>query len=151
MILVLTLLPSNRNVQINCQLVSSLAMMAYVTWVRPYESKTQTNTEIINEITVLLSSYHLFCFTEWVYDMNRRLEIGWSLVGFIIFNILINLAIFLATIFKNFKKSVKRRYAAKNRSFRLKKQEESHYQLNPIIFDKEDDLEANGNKGELPP
>ena len=38
MILVLTLLPSNRNVQINCQLVSSLAMMSYVTWVRPYES-----------------------------------------------------------------------------------------------------------------
>ena len=103
MILVLTLLPSNRNVQINCQLVSSLAMMSYVTWVRPYESKLQNSTEIINEITVLLSSYHLFCFTEWVYDVDRRLEIGWSLVGFIVFNVIVNVVIFLVTIFKNFR------------------------------------------------
>ena len=72
MVLIITLLPTQRNIQINMQLVCTLFMMSYSAYVLPFNSKVLNYQEIVNEITVLLASYHLFCFTEWVYDLPTR-------------------------------------------------------------------------------
>ena len=76
---------------------------------------------------------------------------GWSLTGFIVFNILINLAIFLATIFKKLKMKTKSHYAAKSRTLKLKMQEELNHKLKPKMFNKQEDLELNGNLREFSP
>ena len=102
MILVITLLPNYRNTQIVCQLWSTLFMMSYISWVRPFEREGQNTLEIINEIIVLLASYHLFCFTEWIYDFERRWEIGWSLVMLIGLNVTINLTTQISRILRKY-------------------------------------------------
>lgn len=44
---------------------------------------------------VVIATYPLFSFTEWVYDMHRRLEVGWVMLGCILFNIVFNIALLL--------------------------------------------------------
>ena len=92
MVIVLTTLPTQRNIQITIQLWSTLYVMCYLAYVLPYLSYRQNVVEIINEFGVLLASYHLFCFTEWIYDVDRRYNMGYSLIVCIIFNFLFNLA-----------------------------------------------------------
>lgn len=93
MIFVIVLLPGQRNVQIVTQLWSTLYIMSHTAYVMPYKEPIQNYQEVLNEITVLISSYHLFCFTEWIYDFERRFELGWSLIGVILFNVLVNVTI----------------------------------------------------------
>ena len=54
----------------------------------------------MNEIVVLVASYHLFCFTEWVYDLNVRFQVGWSMLFFLVINVATNIAIMLCVVFK---------------------------------------------------
>jgi hypothetical protein len=46
--------------------------------------------EIFNECCLLVSSYFLFLFTDFVPDVKTRYMIGWGFVGLQIFNIGIN-------------------------------------------------------------
>ena len=72
------------------QLWSTLYIMSYTAYVLPYENRVINLQEIVNEWTVIIASYHLFCFTEWVYDEDRRIEIGWSLLCVIGLNVAFN-------------------------------------------------------------
>ena len=53
----------------------------------------------MNEIIVLVASYHLFCFTEWVYDLNVRFQVGWSMLVFLVINVATNITIIPAPTF----------------------------------------------------
>ena len=75
--------------------------MSYTTYVLPFQSMVQNYQETINEIFVLIAGYHLFCFTEWVYDLNMRFTVGWSLLGFVGLNLAINIGIMLVIVFKS--------------------------------------------------
>ena len=86
-------------------------MMSYISWVRPFLSNRQNKMEIINEVTVLLASYHLFCFTEWIFDQLRRWEIGWSLVLLIGFNVTINITLLIYVAMKKAIQKVKTKLA----------------------------------------
>ena len=57
--------------------------------------------EIFNEWTVLNAAYHLFIFTEWVYDADRRLEFGWSLIAVIVLNVVFNFGVLTVYVIKN--------------------------------------------------
>ena len=87
MICVIILMPFHRNTQINAQLWSTLLIMCYTAHVLPYRAFIQNVQENFNEWTVLVASYHLFVFTEWVFDMNRRIDLGWSLIAVILLNV----------------------------------------------------------------
>lgn len=58
----------------------------------PYISTFLNRQEVINEYVVLLASYPLFVFTPWVYDDERRIDVGWFLVACLLLNILFNIA-----------------------------------------------------------
>ena len=60
---------------------------------RPYESLFLNRQELINEFMVLLAAYPLYCFTPWVWDMDRRIEAGWLIVIIILFNIAFNISL----------------------------------------------------------
>ena len=68
MVLIITALPLYRNTQIQGQLWTTLFMMAYSTYVRPFKLGHNNFQETVNEIITLLAVYPLFVFTEWVYD-----------------------------------------------------------------------------------
>ena len=74
--------------------------MSYTAYVLPFQSLLLNYQEVFNEITVLLASYHLFCFTEWVYDLNARFLIGWSLLAVIAINVVTNIGIMLFVVGK---------------------------------------------------
>ena len=43
----------------------SLGSLAYLLAVHPFELKSKNGQEIVNELAVLLASYHLPIFSEW--------------------------------------------------------------------------------------
>ena len=69
--------------------------------------------EIINEWTVLVAAYHLFIFTEWVTDQNRRLEFGWSLIAVIGLNVAFNFAVLANFAIRSCIDRVKTKYKRK--------------------------------------
>ena len=64
----------------------------------------------MNEIIVLVASYHLFCFTEWVYDLNVRFQVGWSMLVFLVINVATNITIMLCVVFKQAIQKIKVMY-----------------------------------------
>ena len=66
--------------------------MSYIAYTRPYVVPFSTKLEVINEAVTLLASYPLFTFTEWVFDLDRRIEAGWFLIGCVVFCLLFNIA-----------------------------------------------------------
>lgn len=55
----------------------------YYIGVRPKMSVNAFRMEMSNEIAVLILSYHMLCFTEWVGEPEMQYDIGFSFVSFI--------------------------------------------------------------------
>lgn len=84
--------------------------MSHTAYVLPYKQTIQNYQEVINEVTVLISAYHLFCFTEWIYDFERRFELGWSLIFTILLNVLVNLTILCFYVCNSLYLKLRRKY-----------------------------------------
>ena len=69
---------------------SSIFMMALVGIFRPYKDEVENRFEIFNEFTYLIVYCHIVCQTEFVLDIAGRDVMGWSLIGVISVNILVN-------------------------------------------------------------
>ena len=59
--------------------------------------------EVMNEVTVLAASIHLFAFSDFVEDPHSQYLMGWSLIGVTCFNIGVNFLIMLATMLSDAK------------------------------------------------
>lgn len=127
--------------------------MAYIGFVLPYENRVINVQEVVNEWTVIVASYHLFCFTEWIYDNDRRIECGWSLLVVIALNILFNVCLILVFAVKSLYLRIKKRIALRNYNkmtpqqryqYRQTKQEKAlvSQQLQEIREEAEDEAEA---------
>lgn len=51
----------------------------------------------MNEVFVLLTTYHLYQFTDFMTDLNMRSNIGTSLIVCTILNVVLNLGIVVLT------------------------------------------------------
>lgn len=117
-LLAMTLLPFHKLLQIQCQMIGTIFVIAYLLYYQPYLEKKFNRQEAINEITVLLAAYPLLVFTEWVFDVDSRNKAGWSIVFLILINILFNLTIVIVSFIVSSIKKTK--YAL----IRLKKRRE---------------------------
>jgi hypothetical protein len=63
--------------------------------IRPLNEGFLNNMELFNEFTVMISSYMMILFTEFVEDPMMRAEIGWIFVGIIGINIIVNWSILI--------------------------------------------------------
>jgi hypothetical protein len=59
--------------------------------------------EVVNEVTILIATYHLFLFTDYVEDPNTQYNIGWSMIGVTALNILINMGVMVWSSFRQLK------------------------------------------------
>ena len=75
-----------------------MIVVLYIAGQRPYKSSFMNKLECLNELTIFVAVYPLLAFTEWVWDLDTRMDIGWSLVGLIGLNIISNILVVL-TIF----------------------------------------------------
>ena len=63
--------------------------------VKPLEDPKANRMMIINESFILMASYHLFFFTDYLTDPDLQYNIGWSLIAVTLLNMVINLAVIL--------------------------------------------------------
>ena len=91
MILTLVLMPNFKYAQILMQLHAAMYMIAYMGHVQPYLSNFINKQEIINEIVVWSAAYTLFCFSDFVWEIDQRIQIGWALVAYIMLNVFFNI------------------------------------------------------------
>lgn len=100
MILILTTMPGFKYAQILGHFVLTMSSITFLWSAHPYRSPFLNRQEILNELMVMLAAYPLYCFTPWVWDMTRRLELGWLIAFIIIFNIIFNISLLFYQIVK---------------------------------------------------
>jgi hypothetical protein len=59
--------------------------------------------EIFNEATLLISSYFMFLFTDFVDDVHLRATLGWAYIGIIGTMIAVNFGCMLMKVFQTVK------------------------------------------------
>ena len=74
--------------QVNFQ---ALIMMAIVGYTQPMRDNIQNRMELLNETFVLVFTYHLYLFTDFMTNLELRSTIGKVLVYIVMFNIALNL------------------------------------------------------------
>lgn len=71
----------------------SIVMITLVGYIPPFKSRLLNYLELMNESFVLLVSYQLFTFTDFLMDAPTRENVGYSLVVTVIMCILINFSV----------------------------------------------------------
>ena len=80
----------------------SLLLLIYDVHVKPFEQPLLNKLEFFNELSILVAAYHLPLFTDFVDDRTTHYFAGWSLILFVICNILVNLTVmFKRTLAEN--------------------------------------------------
>ena len=65
-------------------------------------------TERVNEGFILVVAYHLFGFTDMITSLEDQYQLGWSLIGTILLNVLFNVVVFGIVIVQKCKLCCKR-------------------------------------------
>ncbi|TNV87956.1 hypothetical protein FGO68_gene8438 [Halteria grandinella] len=76
--------------QITLQIASSIFMLYYLCNTMPYTDRLLNVVEILNECSLLVCAYFLFCFSDFVESAEFRYTIGWVFSGFILLNLSTN-------------------------------------------------------------
>jgi hypothetical protein len=97
------LLKSQPSLQVAFTCFQSILVIIYVGHVKPFEIPLLNTMEVVNEVTILIATYHLFLFTDYVEDPNTQYNIGWSMIGVTALNILINMGVMVWSSFRQLK------------------------------------------------
>src|SRR5690606_8497888 len=90
------------------QFFCCLLMLLFFIIIKPFNQRILNAIEIFNEVTLLLCSYCLFCFTEFVPDVQTRYKFGWGFIGIITINIVVSMIILLYNFFSTIFISIRR-------------------------------------------
>lgn len=91
----------------------ALAAIIFNTWHKPHKSKVDGHFENFNDVTTLLFTYHLWCFTNFVPSAETRSELGLSFIGVMFGNITVHLFRMLYNSVSLCKQDCKQRKARK--------------------------------------
>jgi hypothetical protein len=72
------------------QFFSCLLKLLFFTDVNPLNQPFLNKIEIFNEITLLVLSYFLFFFTDFVPSVHMRYALGWAFIFIAVLNIAVN-------------------------------------------------------------
>ena len=84
-------------------------MSIYLQWFRPLESDFANNIETFNEVTTLVLTYFLFCFSDFVPDPETRGALGIQYNNTTFLNIAVHLYIMLRGSFVAVRLSCRKR------------------------------------------
>ena len=84
-------------VQLAVQTAVAVGMVIYLQWYRPYETNHANNIETFNEATILVLTYFLFCFTDFVPIDKIRNDLG----VYYIYTSFFNIAVHMLVMFYN--------------------------------------------------
>ena len=80
-------------------MLSSLMMISFLITVKPFSEPFFDRIEIFNETALLVSTYFMFLFTDFVEDAQLRSKLGWAYIGIIAAMIAVNWACMLFKVF----------------------------------------------------
>jgi hypothetical protein len=95
--------------QLAIQIMFSIFMIIYLPWHRPLESKFALYMEVMNEETILILTYLLMCFTDFVPNPETRSEVGRAYMLVAITNIGIHLICLVVGTLVNIKNYFKKK------------------------------------------
>ena len=98
--------------QLASQTAISTAMVIYLLQYWPYEERSRTKIETFNECTLVILTYFLFCFSDFLPEAETRNGLGFYYNGLILLNVGFHLYIMLRTKYGEIRLCcLKRRYA----------------------------------------
>ena len=77
-----------------------IVMIVYIISVKPFDIPLLNYTEIFNECCIMSAAYHLFAFTDFLGEPNMQYDVGWSLIGVTLLNIIVNMCIMIWGTFR---------------------------------------------------
>ena len=95
MIAMLTLLHLESGVLVCIVLYQSLFSSTYVMGVEEKNSRSETRLHLVNELCVVVATYHILAFTQFVYSEDAQYSLGFSMVGITILNLLFNVVLLI--------------------------------------------------------
>lgn len=96
----------------------------FILFTKTYEDRHTQIIETLNEIIVMLTIYHFFCFTHFVRDAAVRFGfVSSSMIMMTVLNMSVNLIPVAFEILKNLKTKAGKQYKKVRRYFRKKKNE----------------------------
>ena len=104
----ITVMANEPIVQIVLYLFASLASLLYLITMKPFDVDLMLKAEILNEIGILIVSYTLFWFTDYVVDPSLEFDLGWCVVSMILLLVLVNIVIFGIALVRKIKLSIKK-------------------------------------------
>ena len=73
----------------------STALVIFVGWSKPLESRFANKMELFNEITIVWVLYTVTCFSDYVVDPTGRSICGWAFIGVVIFFLAIHILLLI--------------------------------------------------------
>jgi hypothetical protein len=70
--------------------------------VYPYDSYLKNRNEVFNEVIMMILTYHILLFTEFINEPSTRYEIGKSFLGFLALLITVNLIILVVDVLQKY-------------------------------------------------
>ena len=103
------LIPDQSFFQITIQMLLTMINMSYLLHFKPHCSFYSTIVEIFNEVINLILMYHILCFTFFVPEAKIRYLIGYSFIGFTVFNLGVHIILMLVEVFQSLAATFKAR------------------------------------------
>ena len=104
----ITVLADEPIVQIQLYLFASLGSLLYLVMSKPFEENLMNKGEILNEIGILLVSYSLPWFTDYVVDAEQEFDLGWVVVAVVLLVVLANMVLFGIALVRKLKLNLKK-------------------------------------------
>ena len=64
--------------------MTGIATVILLGWQRPFESSLRNAIEVMEESSIIVIMYHMFCFTDWMPDLITKHHIGYSAIACIL-------------------------------------------------------------------
>ena len=96
-------------VQVSLLNAMAIATIIFTLWFMPLDSKGANYIEVLNEVTLLLLTYHLWCFTDFVGEPETRNYLGFAFIATTQSNILVHLILMIIETVHHLKLRCKRR------------------------------------------
>ena len=123
------LVTANANlwVQVSLLTFATIASVIFTMWCMPLAPKRANHMEVMNDCTIMLLTYHLWCFTDIVGEPMTRHNLGYTFIAVSLSNIMVHMAFMIGETAHNVKLRCKRcknrREARKALQRRVKKYE----------------------------
>lgn len=80
-------------------LYTNLGVMLYQFGTKPIDGKVQNRLENFNETCIIVISFHLIWFTDYVSDLHFEIQAGRSMLAFLAINSLVNLIMIINALY----------------------------------------------------